>query len=274
MRFGVNITYDEFIGKEKLQKLESLIMKKIPVILYGAPGTGKTTSVYLVAERLGYRVVEFNASDERSKNDLEKILRDVQMKSLVHKIYLFDEADGLIWWGIIYKIIKNSKYPIVFTANELHKIPQFIKDNCETIPYYPPDKRELVKLLRKKFGDKIKFDKVSDDVRNTFISVIYNSEPYETIDFFKELENIFKGKGFTQWNDIIWIWIIDNIDRIFEGKELFEKIKFVANLSLYNFPEGLKGLNANTHKRLHFVYPYFFERMKAKKENQGAKRSR
>lgn len=267
----IEITYDDFIGKDKLEKLERFVRSKQPVILWGDPGTGKTTSVYLVAKKLGYKVVEFNASDERSKEDLQKLLKDVQMRSLVPKIYLFDEADGLMWWGIVSKILDNSKYPIVFTANDIKAIPEFIKEKCEVIRYYPPRKRDLVELLRKKFGDKIHFDKITDDVRQTLIAVIYNTEPYRKTDFFKELENLFKHGEVNEWDDVMWIWIIDNLDYLFDGRELFEKVKFVADVAMYNYPPALKGLRVRTAKKLTFRYPYFLERKKALENENGGK---
>ena len=45
--------------------------KTKPVMLIGSPGTGKTTIVHLVAEELGYTLVELNASDFRSKSVLD-----------------------------------------------------------------------------------------------------------------------------------------------------------------------------------------------------------
>ena len=35
-------------------------------ILWGACGVGKTSSVYYIADKLGYDVIEFNASDNRT----------------------------------------------------------------------------------------------------------------------------------------------------------------------------------------------------------------
>ena len=45
-------------------------------LLSGSPGVGKTTTAYLVAKELGYEVTELNASDTRSKKQLDLVVGD------------------------------------------------------------------------------------------------------------------------------------------------------------------------------------------------------
>ncbi|KAF9093711.1 hypothetical protein BGX23_002998 [Mortierella sp. AD031] len=47
------------------------------VLISGAPGVGKTSAAHLVGESLGYNIVEFNASDTRSKKSLDADVRDL-----------------------------------------------------------------------------------------------------------------------------------------------------------------------------------------------------
>lgn len=54
------------------------------LLLCGAPGLGKTTLAHVAAQHCGYRVVEINASDDRSSSTIEtKILDVVQMNSVM-----------------------------------------------------------------------------------------------------------------------------------------------------------------------------------------------
>ncbi|KAJ6713084.1 P-LOOP CONTAINING NUCLEOSIDE TRIPHOSPHATE HYDROLASES SUPERFAMILY PROTEIN [Salix purpurea] len=65
------------------------------------PGLGKTTLAHVAAKHCGYRVVEINASDDRSSSTIEtKILDVVQMNSVMAdsrpKCLVIDEIDGAL----------------------------------------------------------------------------------------------------------------------------------------------------------------------------------
>ena len=80
---------DELIGnKHAIKELVKCIKECKPALLVGPPGIGKTSSVYAVANEYGYRVLEFNASDERKKEQLKRIISLSKMKGLVKYIIL------------------------------------------------------------------------------------------------------------------------------------------------------------------------------------------
>lgn len=121
----------EFINqKEALEKFLDWIKKWKPgtkaLLFYGQPGTGKTALIQAFAQEKNLEFVEMNASDFRSKNQIEEVLgRSMLQKSLFKKskILLIDEIDGIAGRedlggvGAIIKIIKESHYPCVLTAN-------------------------------------------------------------------------------------------------------------------------------------------------------------
>ena len=70
---------------------------KKPLLVHGPPGTGKTASVYAIANELGYEVVEANASDFRDKNSINSVVGSaLNQVSLFKKgkIILIDELEG------------------------------------------------------------------------------------------------------------------------------------------------------------------------------------
>ena len=66
----------------------------------GPPGVGKTTTAYLVAKELGYEITELNASDTRSKKQLDSVVADALgtrwvTNTSAKKLLLMDEVDGM-----------------------------------------------------------------------------------------------------------------------------------------------------------------------------------
>ncbi|ERN04662.1 chromosome transmission fidelity protein 18 homolog isoform X2 [Amborella trichopoda] len=92
------------------------------LLLCGPPGLGKTTLAHVAARHCGYRVVEVNASDDRSASTIEgKILDVVQMNSIMAdskpKCLIIDEIDGALGEGkgaieVILKMLAAEKKSI------------------------------------------------------------------------------------------------------------------------------------------------------------------
>ncbi|CBI23422.3 unnamed protein product, partial [Vitis vinifera] len=85
--------------------LDNLISCLLQILLLcGPPGLGKTTLAHVAAKHCGYRVVEINASDDRSSSIIEaKILDVVQMNSVMAdskpNCLVIDEIDGALGDG-------------------------------------------------------------------------------------------------------------------------------------------------------------------------------
>jgi len=121
----------EMVGNEdaRITFLEWLVNWKNgskPVLLVGPPGVGKTTLVKAIVKELGYDMVELNASDVRTKENLQSIIPPLLSNASIlgKKILLFlDEVDGLSGRGdrggfaTLISLLKEPNVPIVMAAN-------------------------------------------------------------------------------------------------------------------------------------------------------------
>ncbi|XP_045453780.1 replication factor C subunit 1 [Melitaea cinxia] len=108
-------------------------------LLSGPPGVGKTTTVSLVCKELGFDMVEFNASDTRSKNLIKDQISDLLTttslsgyakgnsgKGAVTKkhVLVMDEVDGMAGnedrGGLqeLISLIKSTSVPIICMCND------------------------------------------------------------------------------------------------------------------------------------------------------------
>lgn len=150
---AVNTVYD-FVVNWKAQKVKA-------ILLAGPPGTGKTSSVYVVARKLEYEINEINASDVRNKDNILRIMGVSSLGETLFskgRILLIDEVDGLSGnqdrGGVaaVRKILKSTKYPIIFTCNELYerKISSLRTDKLiKVVKFQRIKKDSIVKVLQK-----------------------------------------------------------------------------------------------------------------------------
>ncbi|XP_043793318.1 replication factor C subunit 1 [Apis laboriosa] len=106
-------------------------------LLSGPPGIGKTTTVQVICNELGFDLIEFNASDTRSKKLLEEevtellsnttlknYFQDNKSKPSSKHVLLMDEVDGMAGnedrGGLqeLIKLIKLTDIPIVCICND------------------------------------------------------------------------------------------------------------------------------------------------------------
>ncbi|XP_059473115.1 replication factor C subunit 1 [Neocloeon triangulifer] len=107
-------------------------------LLSGPPGIGKTTTIQLVCKELGFDIVEFNASDTRSKKllqqEVSEMLSTQSLTGMFHgnkkeamskkRVLLMEEVDGMAGnqdrGGIaeLIMLIKKAKVPVICTCND------------------------------------------------------------------------------------------------------------------------------------------------------------
>jgi len=73
--------------------------KSRPLLIYGKPGIGKTSTAYALANDMNWEVVELNASDQRTAAVIERIAGGgsvtASLTGSLRKLIILDEADNL-----------------------------------------------------------------------------------------------------------------------------------------------------------------------------------
>jgi replication factor C large subunit len=99
--------------------------RKKGMLLYGPTGSGKTCSVYALARELDLEVVELNASDFRTGDQISSVVGNASKQMSLFakgKVILVDEVDGVSGTrdrgGLpeIGRIIQETSFPLVLTA--------------------------------------------------------------------------------------------------------------------------------------------------------------
>lgn len=159
-------TFNEMVGNKKaIEEIKEWIQAwkdgkpQPPLLLIGPPGTGKTTLAHIIGSHFSDKL-ELNASDKRSYDLLMHIIGEASTtRSLFDnnlKLIILDEVDGIHGnedrGGVraINKIIKESKHPIVLTANDPYsKKLQRIKPACKIINIRKAHPNSIVAYLKR-----------------------------------------------------------------------------------------------------------------------------
>ena len=129
-----------------------------PLLLYGKPGTGKTSSAYALAYDFQWEVIELNASDQRTRDVIRKVAGTSSttgtLSGAVRKLILLDEADNLHGTAdrggarAIIEVIASSRQPIILIANDLYQLAPEIRSRCEPVQFRALPARSIVPRLR------------------------------------------------------------------------------------------------------------------------------
>lgn len=149
----------ELFGQDKaIGELKKYIKGKKPVILLGKSGTGKTSSVYAIANELNYEVVESNSSNMRNKDGIINFLGVASsQQSLFYegKLILIDEIEGIAGnadrggLNAISEIVKKSSFPVVLTCNDdQSKNFSSLKKTCKVVNFEPLSYSVLFDFLK------------------------------------------------------------------------------------------------------------------------------
>ncbi len=129
-----------------------------PLLLYGKPGIGKTSSVYALARDMNWDIIELNASDQRTAAVIERIAgagsTTASLTGSLRKLIVMDEADNLQGTAdrggakAIIECIKNARQPMILIANDLYGLAPELRLRCETVQFKAIPARSIAPRLK------------------------------------------------------------------------------------------------------------------------------
>jgi DNA polymerase III delta prime subunit len=149
-------TLDEYVGNEQLKQIVAQYIEKNDLqnlLLYGTPGTGKTTLAKLIVGNFNCDYLYINASDERGidtiRDKVQGFASSASFKPI--KIIILDEADFLTIQAqaslrnIIETYSRTTRF--ILTCNYLERIIDPLQSRCQVLKITPPSKKEVAKHI-------------------------------------------------------------------------------------------------------------------------------
>jgi replication factor C small subunit len=149
-------TLEDYIGNEQLKSIVAQYIKKNDLqnlLLYGTPGTGKTTLAKLIVNNFDCDFLYINASDERGIETIrEKVTGFASVASFKPlKVVILDEADFLTIQAqaslrnIIETFSRTTRF--IMTCNFVERIIDPLQSRCQVLKIVPPTKSDVAKHL-------------------------------------------------------------------------------------------------------------------------------
>jgi len=125
------------------------------MILYGSPGTGKTTLARIISDKLDTDVLYLNASDERGigvmRGKVKEFVSTLGNNPNSPKIVHFDESDKLtkdaqnMLRNLIEERSKQCRF--IFTCNNINEMIDPLKSRCVCYYMKSPDRYDIINRI-------------------------------------------------------------------------------------------------------------------------------
>ncbi|KAJ8294599.1 Replication factor C subunit 4 [Rhodotorula toruloides] len=207
-------TLDDIVGNtETIERLEVIARDgNCPhIIISGAPGIGKTTSILALARALlgdkNYKegVLELNASDERGIDVVRNRIKTFAQKKVTlplgrHKLIILDEADSMTTGAQqalrrTMELYSNTTR-FALACNQSNKIIEPIQSRCAILRYARLSDKELLKRLK----EICEIEKVPHNEQG-LTALIFTSEG-DMRQAINNLQSTFSGFGFVGADEV------------------------------------------------------------------------
>ena len=233
---------------------------KRAAILYGPQGVGKTSSVYKVSKELGYNVIEFNASKDRTVDFFKLELYPILISSgfFTKELVLLDEFEDVSPKAQLQlaRALTKTHKPIILTTNDITTIHHKIRLQSIELYYPPPSLQTIVQYVKSKKAN-VNLQEIRDikDFRQLKLIIEHGSQGYEYE--LPQKERVTKALSTGDYSQIqpedLPI-LLDNSVYL-HGVKLWEFISSLAAYDLTKLPQALKGVKVPIQGRqLHNIY--------------------
>lgn len=256
MKYAPKKLEDVIGNNEKIEQINQWMLqwlsgkKRKPLLIWGPPGTGKTSIAYALKSQFGLDLLEMNASELRNKKRVERVLGSSSLAGSLFgrtRLVLIDDADVLAGRKdsggstAIKNFLKESPCPAIVTATDIwDKKLSPIRGECEKIEMKRVNKASIKGLLEhiakaeklKIPEEKIKAiaENATGDVRaalNDLQSLSPTTRMHEK-DIFHIVRGILKAHTYAEVREVISgdidydflkLWIDENIPNEYKRPE-------------------------------------------------------
>ena len=262
------INHKELIHKNEIELIKNYIEnKEKSIIVHGPCGSGKTFSIYSIANELNYELIELNPANI-TEEFVEMLQKGVQQQSLFKKgkIILVDELENIEKRKIslVQEMISAAECPIIMTVNDLHnqKI-SAIKKSSSIVEFKKPSYKEITNILENlckkeninySIEDLEKISRLSNnDIRAATNDLMVSTSNknlninLDCRDVEQNIQNalqlIFKTKEFdlarNAFNDVpldldeCILWLDENLPLEYKNEDLIEAYELLSRSTIY-----------------------------------------
>jgi DNA polymerase III delta prime subunit len=237
---------ENYVGNEKIKSIIQTAIEKNDIqnmILYGTPGTGKTTLAKLIVNSLNCDYLYLNASDEKGmdvmRDKVKGFASSASFKPL--KIVILDEADFIrvdsqaLLRNVIETFSLNTRF--ILTCNYIDRIIDPLQSRCKVLEIVPPSKAEVAKHVSKVLDTEQVQYKLED------LAAIVNK-------FYPDIRKILNTCQFSLNNNILSIDSFSLVSNIYIDK-VIDELKKPNSSSLKNIRQIIADSNTENYDELY-----------------------